>query len=57
MIVLYWIFSFQNKEGSSDPSFPVIKDQTHFSVAHARYSKVLVDECMVHNYLGFVLVM
>ncbi|PSS23715.1 Catabolite repression protein creC [Actinidia chinensis var. chinensis] len=29
----------KNKEGSSDPSFPVIKDQTHFSVAHARYSK------------------
>ncbi|KAL6998234.1 hypothetical protein U1Q18_008360 [Sarracenia purpurea var. burkii] len=29
----------KNKDGSSDPSFPVIKDQTQFSVAHARYSK------------------
>ncbi|KAG5582578.1 hypothetical protein H5410_053205 [Solanum commersonii] len=31
--------NFQSKDGSADPSFPVIKDQTHFSVAHARYSK------------------
>ncbi|XP_058216038.1 catabolite repression protein creC-like [Rhododendron vialii] len=29
----------KNKEGSGDPLFPVIKDQTQFSVAHARYSK------------------
>ncbi|KAL2509347.1 Transducin/WD40 repeat-like superfamily protein [Forsythia ovata] len=29
----------KNKDGSADPSFPVIKDQTQFSVAHARYSK------------------
>ncbi|CAN4092565.1 unnamed protein product [Withania somnifera] len=29
----------KSKDGSADPSFPVIKDQTHFSVAHARYSK------------------
>ncbi|KAK6146991.1 hypothetical protein DH2020_017903 [Rehmannia glutinosa] len=28
-----------NKDGSGDPSFPVIKDQTQFSVSHARYSK------------------
>ncbi|GFZ14299.1 transducin/WD40 repeat-like superfamily protein [Actinidia rufa] len=28
-----------NKDGSTDPLFPVIKDQTQFSVAHARYSK------------------
>ncbi|KAG9146299.1 hypothetical protein Leryth_007986 [Lithospermum erythrorhizon] len=28
-----------NKDGSSDPSFPIIKDQTQFSVTHARYSK------------------
>ncbi|KAI8556345.1 hypothetical protein RHMOL_Rhmol05G0245500 [Rhododendron molle] len=28
-----------NKEGSGDPLFPIIKDQTQFSVAHARYSK------------------
>ncbi|KAL8484119.1 hypothetical protein ACS0TY_026713 [Phlomoides rotata] len=27
------------KDGSGDPSFPVIKDQTQFSVSHARYSK------------------
>ncbi|KAG6437355.1 hypothetical protein SASPL_102269 [Salvia splendens] len=29
----------QNKDGSGDPSFPVIKDQTQFSVSHARYSR------------------
>ncbi|PSR92848.1 WD repeat-containing protein [Actinidia chinensis var. chinensis] len=29
----------KNKDGSTDPLFPVIKDQTQFSVAHARYSK------------------
>ncbi|CAK9157232.1 unnamed protein product [Ilex paraguariensis] len=29
----------KSKDGSADPSFPVIKDQTQFSVAHARYSK------------------
>ncbi|KAI5665307.1 hypothetical protein M9H77_24630 [Catharanthus roseus] len=29
----------KSKDGSGDPSFPVIKDQTQFSVAHARYSK------------------
>ncbi|MBA0727204.1 hypothetical protein Golax_000218, partial [Gossypium laxum] len=28
-----------NKDGAGDSSFPVIKDQTQFSVAHARYSK------------------
>ncbi|KAK2972139.1 hypothetical protein RJ640_007200 [Escallonia rubra] len=27
------------KDGSGDPSFPAIKDQTQFSVLHARYSK------------------
>ncbi|KAK6152389.1 hypothetical protein DH2020_015024 [Rehmannia glutinosa] len=30
---------FQNKDGSADNSFPVIKDPTQFSVSHARYSK------------------
>ncbi|XP_051131414.1 uncharacterized protein LOC127251662 isoform X2 [Andrographis paniculata] len=29
----------KNKDGSGDPSFPIIKDQTQFSVSHARYSK------------------
>ncbi|THG06521.1 hypothetical protein TEA_017685 [Camellia sinensis var. sinensis] len=29
----------QNKDGSGDPLFPIIKDQTQFSVSHARYSK------------------
>ncbi|XP_022748262.1 WD repeat-containing protein 20 homolog isoform X2 [Durio zibethinus] len=29
----------KNKDGSGDSSFSVIKDQTQFSVAHARYSK------------------
>ncbi|XP_011077351.1 dystrophia myotonica WD repeat-containing protein [Sesamum indicum] len=29
----------KNKDGSGDASFPVVKDQTQFSVAHARYSK------------------
>ncbi|KAI3986211.1 hypothetical protein MKX01_004355 [Papaver californicum] len=29
----------KNKEGSVDTSFPVIKDQTQFSVAHARSSR------------------
>ncbi|KAG5584380.1 hypothetical protein H5410_044814 [Solanum commersonii] len=28
-----------SKDGSADPSFPIIKDQTQFSVSHARYSK------------------
>lgn len=34
-------FLFQNKDGAGDSSFPVVKDQTQFSVAHARYSKVM----------------
>ncbi|CAL5334776.1 unnamed protein product [Camellia sinensis] len=29
----------KNKDGSGDPLFPIIKDQTQFSVSHARYSK------------------
>ncbi|KAM7531744.1 hypothetical protein LguiB_035154 [Lonicera macranthoides] len=29
----------KSKDGSGDPSFPIIKDQSQFSVAHARYSK------------------
>ncbi|XP_042049911.1 dystrophia myotonica WD repeat-containing protein-like isoform X1 [Salvia splendens] len=29
----------KNKDCSGDPSFPIIKDQTQFSVSHARYSK------------------
>ncbi|GKV05654.1 hypothetical protein SLEP1_g17641 [Rubroshorea leprosula] len=29
----------KNKDGAAESSFPVIKDQTQFSVAHARYSK------------------
>ncbi|KAF4353921.1 hypothetical protein F8388_008559 [Cannabis sativa] len=28
-----------NKDGAGDSSFPVIKDQTQFSVSHARYNK------------------
>lgn len=35
-------FLVQNKDGAGDSSFPIIKDQTQFSVAHARYSKVWV---------------
>ncbi|XP_041998486.1 dystrophia myotonica WD repeat-containing protein-like isoform X1 [Salvia splendens] len=34
------MFAYEkNKDGSGDPSFPVIKDQTQFSVSHARYSR------------------
>ncbi|KAK7279360.1 hypothetical protein RJT34_24409 [Clitoria ternatea] len=29
----------KNKDSAGDSSFPIIKDQTQFSVAHARYSK------------------
>ncbi|KAK4353312.1 hypothetical protein RND71_028830 [Anisodus tanguticus] len=29
----------KSKDGSADPSFPIIKDQTQFSVSHARCSK------------------
>ncbi|KAE9585457.1 putative transcription factor WD40-like family [Lupinus albus] len=29
----------KNKDGAGDSSFPVIKDQTQFSVSHSRYSK------------------
>ncbi|KAL0344627.1 UNVERIFIED_CONTAM: putative catabolite repression protein creC [Sesamum radiatum] len=29
----------KNKDGSGDASFPVVKDQSQFSVSHARYSK------------------
>ncbi|XP_062117220.1 uncharacterized protein LOC133831067 [Humulus lupulus] len=29
----------KNKDGAGDSSFPVIKDQTQFSVSHARYNK------------------
>ncbi|TXG58516.1 hypothetical protein EZV62_016345 [Acer yangbiense] len=32
--------TFFSKDGAGDSSFPVIKDQTQFSVAHARYSKM-----------------
>nr|KYP74084.1 Catabolite repression protein creC [Cajanus cajan] len=28
-----------NKDGAGDSSFPVVKDQTQFSVSHARYNK------------------
>ncbi|RDX72731.1 creC, partial [Mucuna pruriens] len=28
-----------NKDGAGDSSFPIVKDQTQFSVSHARYSK------------------
>ncbi|MBA0844931.1 hypothetical protein Goarm_022796, partial [Gossypium armourianum] len=31
--------TFVNKDGAGDSSFFIIKDQTQFSVAHARYSK------------------
>ncbi|XP_019151971.1 PREDICTED: WD repeat-containing protein 20-like isoform X3 [Ipomoea nil] len=31
----------KNKDGSGDPSFPIIKDQAQFSVSHARYSKFM----------------
>ncbi|KAJ0028354.1 hypothetical protein Pint_35604 [Pistacia integerrima] len=34
----------QSKDGAGDSSFPVIKDQTQFSVAHARYSKWSSDK-------------
>ncbi|KAE9590927.1 putative WD40/YVTN repeat-like-containing domain-containing protein [Lupinus albus] len=30
----------KNKDGVGDSSFPVVKDQSQFSVAHARYSKL-----------------
>ncbi|RDX90249.1 creC [Mucuna pruriens] len=33
------IIRSHNKDGAGDSSFPVVKDQTQFSVAHARYSK------------------
>ncbi|MBA0787053.1 hypothetical protein Gotri_026993 [Gossypium trilobum] len=40
IIVVYSVsLRQQNKDGAGDSSFPVIKDQTQFSVAHARYSK------------------
>lgn len=29
----------KNKDGAGESSFPILKDQTQFSVAHARYSK------------------
>lgn len=29
----------KNKDGAGDSSFPVLKDQTQFSVSHARYNK------------------
>ncbi|CAM8888977.1 unnamed protein product [Rhodiola kirilowii] len=29
----------KSKDGAADSSFPIVKDQTQFSVAHARYSK------------------
>jgi len=46
-------FPFQNKDGAADSSFPVVKDQTQFSVAHARYSKVLslMTFCFLNNLL------
>jgi hypothetical protein len=43
-------FSFifpQSKDGAGDSSFPVVKDPMQFSVAHARYSKVLFWSCLV----------
>ncbi|MFS7907395.1 putative transcription factor WD40-like family [Helianthus anomalus] len=35
----YMFLNIVSKDGSVESSFPVIKDQTQFSVAHARSSK------------------
>ncbi|KAD5803140.1 hypothetical protein E3N88_14500 [Mikania micrantha] len=33
------MYVYEKAKGSGDPSFPVIKDPTQFSISHARYSK------------------
>ncbi|GMN39122.1 hypothetical protein TIFTF001_008353 [Ficus carica] len=38
-LYVYEKASLHNKDGAGDSSFPVIKDQTQFSVSHARYNK------------------
>ncbi|POO01638.1 WD repeat containing protein [Trema orientale] len=38
-LYVYEKASIHSKDGAGDSSFPVIKDQTQFSVSHARYSK------------------
>ncbi|KAF4403467.1 hypothetical protein G4B88_008113 [Cannabis sativa] len=38
-LYVYEKASINNKDGAGDSSFPVIKDQTQFSVSHARYNK------------------
>ncbi|KAA3455132.1 putative catabolite repression protein creC isoform X2 [Gossypium australe] len=38
-LVSHGFLEVMNKDGAGDSSFSVIKDQTQFSVAHARYSK------------------
>ncbi|KAG8483941.1 hypothetical protein CXB51_023361 [Gossypium anomalum] len=39
VLVSHGFLEVMNKDGAGDSSFSVIKDQTQFSVAHARYSK------------------
>ncbi|KHF98349.1 putative catabolite repression creC [Gossypium arboreum] len=39
VLVLHGFLEVMNKDGAGDSSFSVIKDQTQFAVAHARYSK------------------
>ncbi|KAF1881193.1 hypothetical protein Lal_00023228 [Lupinus albus] len=39
VVVLVLLGCQENKDGVGDSSFPVVKDQSQFSVAHARYSK------------------
>ena len=52
------LLNFQSKDGSVDSTFPVIKDQTQFSVAHARSSKVVeqnnvsINKCIFYNALS-----
>jgi hypothetical protein len=41
LLTFTFSFLFQNKDGAGDSSFPILKDQTQFSVSHARYSKVM----------------
>ncbi|KAL5148964.1 putative catabolite repression protein creC [Glycine soja] len=38
-IVLVLLGFLENRDGAGDSSFTVVKDQTQFSVSHARYSK------------------
>lgn len=53
-------FLLQNKDGTADCSFPAIKDQAQFAVAHARSPKVTcgyIFYILKQNWIYFMLLL